>query len=578
MAKIQQRVVFRDHELAHRYLDGFKGIEIGASENNPHNIAGTINVDYSDEHTRFKEVEVEICGTACKVDVVAEADELPFDDSSQDFVLSSHVFEHLPDPIKAVKEWIRVVRPGGIIFAVVALSEGPGTHPADNGKPITELDHYAEDHERGETVETHPIPEGHEKRGHYHRFSYQSMKAFVKRFFPTELKYIDGEPTDSKVGVGHTHVLRVTKPTPTGSPRIDIKPQRVRVWINMPDETGCTYYRAAAPFQFCHEELSQKGIDLYRGGVDGGAMPDSSYDVYVQQRAPDPSAYTFFHWVLKSNRRLIWELDDDFNSIPKWSPAYEGVRKGGNFAALGCYLDFAHAITTSTPFLAAKIEADFTFTKGKTVVLPNLVDVSKYRRVLPSPGRTKRIIWTGSGFHAADLELLVPVVQKIVDETDWEFVFMGAIPPDIFKFPERRVWSLGGAQIKYYPRLLCELSADVAVIPLTRTLFDRSKSAIKWMECSLAGAAVVATKFGPYEDAIEDGQTGIFIENPNDPDEWMGGIRYALEHRERLVANAIPEVMNGHSWHSMVNRQRWVDFFVEQARLSIEFQNAHPLP
>lgn len=36
--------------------------------------------------------------------------------SSQDFIFSSHLLEHLDDPQKALSEWYRVLKPGGTLF------------------------------------------------------------------------------------------------------------------------------------------------------------------------------------------------------------------------------------------------------------------------------------------------------------------------------------------------------------------------------------------------------------------------------------------------------------------------------
>jgi len=60
--------------------------------------------------THFKLYEIEMCGEALKVDVVAEGNKLPFPDKSFDFVISSHVIEHFYDPISALLEWARVAR------------------------------------------------------------------------------------------------------------------------------------------------------------------------------------------------------------------------------------------------------------------------------------------------------------------------------------------------------------------------------------------------------------------------------------------------------------------------------------
>lgn len=58
-------------------------------------------------------------GDACKIDVQADGGALPFPDGSIDYVCSSHVLEHLPNPIAGLLEWHRVLRPGGLLYLVV---------------------------------------------------------------------------------------------------------------------------------------------------------------------------------------------------------------------------------------------------------------------------------------------------------------------------------------------------------------------------------------------------------------------------------------------------------------------------
>ena len=48
-------------------------------------------------------------------DVTADASDLPFDDSSQDYIIARHIFEHIIDPFAALDEWNRVLKPGGVL-------------------------------------------------------------------------------------------------------------------------------------------------------------------------------------------------------------------------------------------------------------------------------------------------------------------------------------------------------------------------------------------------------------------------------------------------------------------------------
>ena len=46
-----------------------------------------------------------------------DATSLPFDDNSFDFVFSRYLLIHMPEPVKAIREMIRVAKPGGAVLA-----------------------------------------------------------------------------------------------------------------------------------------------------------------------------------------------------------------------------------------------------------------------------------------------------------------------------------------------------------------------------------------------------------------------------------------------------------------------------
>lgn len=80
----------------------------------------------------------------------------PIPSGSYDFVLSSHNIEHIADPIRALKEWIRVLRDAGHLIIVVPHRDGTFDHL----RPVTALTHIIADHVNSvnEDDQTH-IPE-----------------------------------------------------------------------------------------------------------------------------------------------------------------------------------------------------------------------------------------------------------------------------------------------------------------------------------------------------------------------------------------------------------------------------------
>jgi SAM-dependent methyltransferase len=77
---------------------------------------------------------------------VREATDLQgISDDQYDFILSSHNLEHIANPIKALTEWIRVVKPKGAI--IILLPDYRRTF--DHRRRLTPIEHMLEDYEVG---------------------------------------------------------------------------------------------------------------------------------------------------------------------------------------------------------------------------------------------------------------------------------------------------------------------------------------------------------------------------------------------------------------------------------------------
>ncbi len=189
---------FPESKIAHAYLDGLKGIEIGGSAHNPFGL-DTINVDrihhtssafaiYADEQRR-------LCGDVMPVDVVAPGDKLPFEDKSVDFVISSHVIEHFFDPIAALKEWARVARK--YIFIIFPHRNAL---PSDVDKSLTSLYEHSARHAG---MVDHVDTDEHHSRWTAGSFQHMCM---AYGFFVAFLAV-----NDDKVGNGSTVIIDVEK-------------------------------------------------------------------------------------------------------------------------------------------------------------------------------------------------------------------------------------------------------------------------------------------------------------------------------------------------------------------------------
>ncbi len=122
-------------QMIARWLRGV-GVEIGAFK---YPVPG-IKPFYVD---RFREY----AGERCLADYWGDACNLPFRDDSLDYVVSSHVLEHVANPVAALKEWVRVLRHGGIIYLLVPDRR----HTWDRARELTPPRHMLADFEQGIT-------------------------------------------------------------------------------------------------------------------------------------------------------------------------------------------------------------------------------------------------------------------------------------------------------------------------------------------------------------------------------------------------------------------------------------------
>lgn len=180
-------------DLADKYLKNLNGIEIGGSCHNAFGL-NTINVDYTDDlNTGFKKYEIEHCnGNPMPVDVVANGDDLPFNDEEFDFVINSHVLEHFYNPIKAINEWLRVIKKGGYIFMIIPHKD----RTFDKDRPLTTIEEILERQQKNITIDLH---------SHYSVWNTEKFLELCNYF---NFNVVDYQDIDDKVGNGFTIVLK----------------------------------------------------------------------------------------------------------------------------------------------------------------------------------------------------------------------------------------------------------------------------------------------------------------------------------------------------------------------------------
>lgn len=134
-------------DLARRYLLG-SGLEIGALHE-PLRVPPPAEVAYVDKvpleslRERYSTLSYRPFVVPTVIDDCTRLDSV--EDSSVDFLIANHVIEHMENPIQALLTWLRVVRPGGLLY--LAVPDKRKTFDCD--RPSTSIEHLERDYADG---------------------------------------------------------------------------------------------------------------------------------------------------------------------------------------------------------------------------------------------------------------------------------------------------------------------------------------------------------------------------------------------------------------------------------------------
>jgi SAM-dependent methyltransferase len=133
--------------VACQYLKG-EGIEIGALHS-PLKVPSHARIRYLDRMPTnlLKQTYPELLQhNLVEVDIVDDGEILSsVPDTSVDFIIANHMIEHCQNPIFSLKNWLRVVKPGGILYIAVPDKR----HTFDCERPVTTLEHLLRDYTEG---------------------------------------------------------------------------------------------------------------------------------------------------------------------------------------------------------------------------------------------------------------------------------------------------------------------------------------------------------------------------------------------------------------------------------------------
>lgn len=350
----------------------------------------------------------------------------------------------------------------------------------------------------------------------------------------------------------------------------------MRITYFVQNEGGCDHYRAILPIETLCKKRNWQATKINPG----------KYFLYLETNPemfenaincdilfiPRVTSLKFFDRIVSMakdynpNIKIVTDYDDNVFSVSPMSPHYadygtEPVKmkfSDGTIKTLwyngmmfdGKPINFdenkrrlneikeslnkADLVLTTTERLAGVFE-----NLGANVrVAPNCIDSKIWRQIHHEDDGKIRLIWAGGHSHYEDWFTIKDVIREIMNKYQnvelnlfgckWDRTLDG-VPMDRVKFKD---W----INLSAYPYELMLSGADIGLIPLRDTEFNRCKSAIKWIEYGSIGIPSVCPFIPPYKHMAKYGDNGAYIEN-NTPSSWLKAISYLIENesdRKRL--------------------------------------------
>ena len=168
-----------------------------------------------------------------------------------------------------------------------------------------------------------------------------------------------------------------------------------------------------------------------------------------------------------------------------------------------------------------------------------------------SDGKVHIGYFSGSRTHNYDLELIKPVLVKILSECPEAQLTLGGVLeiPEELRGNVNRVHTFRFTEWYNLPAKLAEM--DINLMPLEDTIFHACKSENKWTEAGLVRVPTIASFNEEMSAVIRDGVDGILCRTE---EEWYKALKELVENKEkrkRMGEEAYQRILSDHTTQSV---------------------------
>jgi len=309
------------------------------------------------------------------------------------------------------------------------------------------------------------------------------------------------------------------------------KPTAIAVYTVASWDHPLVKLRITGPAEFAE-------LRVMRGNEGPQIQPEfvSQSDIVIIQR-DFPRFWQGYQQVIQLARQygkpVVFEIDDLLLRMPE-DHSHRSEYIGALAAMLYAIID-ADMVTCSSNALVDYL----TQFNPNTYLLNNYLNDRLWTLHAPhsSSNSADQIIigYMGGETHQLDLEAIREVLLGIVKKYEGQVIlrFWGGRPPEVFLESPYTDWiQIYQENYPEFVKFLNQQRCDIFIAPLRDNQFNKTKSALKFLEYSALGVPGVYSAMEPYDQVVVHGTNGYLAASQAD---WEKHLLQLIEHQELRV-------------------------------------------
>lgn len=270
------------------------------------------------------------------------------------------------------------------------------------------------------------------------------------------------------------------------------------------------------------------------------------YDYIFVHREAAPLGPPVFEWIVSKlwGKKMIFDFDDAI-WIPNTTAENKMVSMVKAFWKTGYNCKWSYKVSGGNKYLC-EYAAQY---NNNVVLVPTCVDTELFHNKTKEHTAGKVTVgWTGSHSTLFYLDELIPILQELQQELDFNFLVIANRDPQL---PLKNYQFVPWNESTEVTDLL---KMDVGVMPLTADKWSEGKCGFKLIQYMSLGIPAIASPVGVNSEIVDHGINSFLA---TDTTEWKDGLRKLvtdLELRRSMGAEGRRKIVSSYSIQSQKDK------------------------